>query len=329
MCKRFVVILGVSLVVQANHVVVNQVADLLGSHEQFPEDAVDYDVDYGMWLDEAEVLAQQGNPRGAATIIADLLEYDSGNQTLLQMLFATYDLLYAGDASAKYPAVPTDEAVSSRMATTVSVGTVLRDGRRVFADVLDPQPGPARLFVVRELITPAEVDVLRSYAQRKINASYAAEPIVCLVHEDFPKNKVFLAHTASNANHCLKSAASKKVLPLVANFSVSLSMWPSNTTRRPGGGGAGLEVHDAAVEALLADIEKRIERATALPPSHGHIVQLLSYGVGSSYLEHTDCTGAKGFEMTSSDRGFSTLMLLTDWSGPGGETAFPQLGLKV
>lgn len=79
-------------------------------------------------------------------------------------------------------------------------------------------------------------------------------------------------------------------------------------------------LHDCHQKTIVA-IEKRIEKLTKIPRSHGESFQVGYYGEGGHYNSHVDAGGKL-------KRAVTCLIYLNDVE-EGGETGFPNLGVKV
>lgn len=77
-------------------------------------------------------------------------------------------------------------------------------------------------------------------------------------------------------------------------------------------------------DAVVDRVEARITQLLGLARSSGAPTQLLKYRAGEAYEAHTDCVQG----LKSNDRRWSVLLYLSQPSA-GGETSFPQLGVKT
>ncbi|XP_076924317.1 putative prolyl 4-hydroxylase 9 [Bidens hawaiensis] len=73
---------------------------------------------------------------------------------------------------------------------------------------------------------------------------------------------------------------------------------------------------------ILDLIEKKIERATMIPRSHGEAFNVLRYDIGQRYLAHYDTFNPAEYGPQKSQRMASFLLYLSDVE-EGGETMFP------
>ncbi|KAD4888230.1 hypothetical protein E3N88_20303 [Mikania micrantha] len=73
---------------------------------------------------------------------------------------------------------------------------------------------------------------------------------------------------------------------------------------------------------ILDFIEKKIERATMIPRSHGEAFNVLRYDIGQRYLSHYDTFNPAHYGPQKSQRMASFLLYLSDVE-EGGETMFP------
>ncbi|XP_076950909.1 putative prolyl 4-hydroxylase 9 [Bidens hawaiensis] len=73
---------------------------------------------------------------------------------------------------------------------------------------------------------------------------------------------------------------------------------------------------------ILDLIEKKIERATMIPRSHGEAFNVLRYDIGQRYLAHYDTFNPAEYSPQKSQRMVSFLLYLSDVE-EGGETMFP------
>jgi hypothetical protein len=118
------------------------------------------------WIAQAHKLFHDGNYRAAATIYADLLEFDNGNSSLVGFLESCWDKLYPHGTYDKVPKKPIDAVVDAHMRqATSSEGIWVDNGaRRLVAEALDAQQ---RIFLVREFLTPREIKLMSSHTGQR------------------------------------------------------------------------------------------------------------------------------------------------------------------
>eukprot|EP00747_Dinoflagellata_sp_TGD_P219874 gnl/TRDRNA2_/TRDRNA2_91909_c0_seq1.p1 gnl/TRDRNA2_/TRDRNA2_91909_c0~~gnl/TRDRNA2_/TRDRNA2_91909_c0_seq1.p1 ORF type:complete len:330 (-),score=36.32 gnl/TRDRNA2_/TRDRNA2_91909_c0_seq1:86-961(-) len=111
----------------------------------------------------------------------------------------------------------------------------------------------------------------------------------------------------SASTKCLSQDASLAVWRnLSASYSLFLPVTPSNSASDR--------------------VQRRLAEVAGLHPDHGHTVQLLSYGPGSSYEVHTDCNTANKSKLYTVDKAATFLGYLSDNEHDGlvgGSTDFP------
>ena len=114
-------------------------------------------------------------------------------------------------------------------------------------------------------------------------------------------------------DHCLRGEAAEWLLDRVATLASSQGSKPVLSR----------SVAVARFESKLIDrISKRAQSQLGLIEDHAYHTQLLRYGEGGAYSNHTDC-GAR-----ENERVVTTLTYLND-DMAGGATTFPQLGLEI
>ena len=155
--------------------------------------------------------------------------------------------LSRGNRQPALPPIPLDETYAIAMNRTRSEGTVVEDGRRLFArnmGVESPAVTPGKkdplLHVIEGFLTPHEVEIMRRHTAARAVASRKTFPVVCILHRSFHRNAAFARNAMKrDAPMCLDpfSPASRRLARRLSNItSISLASWPTGVERRPNGG---------------------------------------------------------------------------------------------
>ena len=131
------------------------------------------------WIAKAHQLFRDGNYRAAATIYADLLEFDNVNTTLIGFLEGCWNKLYPRGVADEVPKKPIDAIVDEHMRRASSSDGVLVDNgaRRLYAEALDSQK---RIFLVRGFLTPREIKLMSSHTGQRYNRHDSLIPSISI-----------------------------------------------------------------------------------------------------------------------------------------------------
>lgn len=178
--------------------------------------------------------------------------------------------------------------------------------------------GGAQVFSVKDFITAEESQELIDLFE-KSRSQYTKLPRLCLM-DTFNASSL----TGMDRSKDSKTEAGRRCFELDGG----------NVEAKKKGEGAFKYLQQSSSSthvltgqnALLDEVEKRIEVVLGLPRKNAAYTQLLRYQPGESYAEHADC----GFNLLSvkdsAKRAATVLIYLSVPEGGGGETAFPRLG---
>lgn len=199
---------------------------------------------------------------------------------------------------------------------SLNIGSVNVAGRTVLGVELKPTKShnsSVRVYKFDNFLTDRECNGLIQAHKRHAQEFSMVDPIFCFDHISTLKKHLRDAQKKLKINesdyitgtYCLDTKFSAEMKTFLK--------WSSSTAFYPG-------------ESPFTKIfEDRVKEATGLNPSNGGKFQVTSYPQGVGYKTHTDCI-LDGYDFR--DRMGTILVYLQDVA-EGGETIFPELGIKV
>ncbi len=95
----------------------------------------------------------------------------------------------------------------------------------------------------------------------------------------------------------------------------------------------GMFFDDRGSDAIIRRIEEKISHLTMMPVNYGEIIQILRYEPGQEFIPHHDYFNAASVggkeALENGGQRMATLIMYLNSVEDGGETVFPELGLKI
>lgn len=95
----------------------------------------------------------------------------------------------------------------------------------------------------------------------------------------------------------------------------------------------GMFFDERGSDSIIKRIEEKISHLTMMPVKYGEIIQVLRYGPGEEFKPHYDYFDSESIggkeALQNGGQRMATLIMYLNSVEKGGETIFPQIGLKI